>query len=156
MRIEPGTYVAKCIGAQTGESKTGTPHIALEFEVTDGAWSGQRISAYRYLSEKTMDRTLEDMRTCGWTGKDLTDLSGIYTNDVEIVVADETYEGKTYARVQWINKLGGKASGAPLPEDKLALVNQRIRARLAMVDKKIADQRQGQKPLPLDDDKVPF
>jgi len=144
MSLEPGTYTARCIDAQLGETKKGTPQIVLEFEVVgDNAWAGSRITAYCFLTEAAMDRSLESLRYCGWRGADLSDLSGVMDNDVELVVKDETYEGKTFPRVQWINRPGGKSGGAraPLAADKAAAVNQRIRARLAVVDQKIKAQK---------------
>jgi hypothetical protein len=156
--IEPGKYLAKCVRAELGETKTGKPQVILEFEVVgDNAWAGMTITAYSFLTDAAMDRTLESLRYCGWTGNDINDLSGVMTNEVEIVVEEETYEGKTHSRVKWINRIGGSTGRGPLAPDKLAQVNARIRQRLAVVDQKVKAQKATTGGAPgAGDDNIPF
>ena len=98
MALDPGTYTAKAANAVLTESKNGTPCVQVEFQADEGT-----ITWWGYLTEKTVERTLEALRYCGWSNDDLSDMKGIGSRAVQIVVANETYEGVTRAKVQWVN-----------------------------------------------------
>jgi hypothetical protein len=103
--IEPGKYRARATDAKLGVAQTGSDTVAVAFELLDQP--GQHITWYGYFTEKTVDRTMESLRYCGWEGDDVSDLSGIDANEVEIVVEHEDdKEGKPRARVKWINRAG--------------------------------------------------
>lgn len=130
--IAPGTYIARAVSAELGETKAGNPQIAVEFDTgTDG-----RITWFGYFTEKAQERTLQALRYCGWCGIDLTDLSGIDRNDVELVVEHESYEGKTRAKVQWVNKLGGIGLKSKMSPDKAAAFAARMKGAILAFDQK--------------------
>src|SRR6185312_4767180 len=56
------------------------------------------------------ERTFETLRTCGWQGDDLSDLTGIDANEVEVVIEIDTYEGEERNRIKWVNQPGGGAA----------------------------------------------
>jgi hypothetical protein len=125
-------YRAKAREWGLGESGTGKPQVAVSFLVlTEGATHAQ-LTWYGYFTDETFDRTVESLRHCGWQGDDLSDLSGLDANEVDLVVEDETYNGETRTRVQWVNKAGGLALRAPMAADRAkafaASMRDRVRA----------------------------
>ena len=111
--IEAGTYEARPITAALGQTKGDKPCVGVEFELDTGA----HISWFGYFTEKTTERTIESLRFCGWTGQDLDDLREIGSKDkltVQLVIEHEEYDGKTTAKVQWVNRGGGLRLSKPL------------------------------------------
>lgn len=102
-----GTYRARAREWAFGVSKSGTPYIAVAFEILEEHADGHRITWYGYLSEKPAKRTMEGMRYCGWDNDDVTAATGLNQHEVELVIKPETYEGKTTSKVQWVNRPGG-------------------------------------------------
>lgn len=97
-----GKFRARATDVQLGTTKSGADTIGVAFELLDHP--NMYVTWYGYFTEKTTERTFDSLRYCGWTGDDLSDLSGITNNEVEIVIEQETYEGKTRAKVQWVNR----------------------------------------------------
>ena len=121
--ITNGTYKARATAVLlTKSSQKGTPLIQVNFQIQDeGEFHGETIRWDGYLTEKTAERTLESLGYCGWKGDDISVftkegvLDGCDLNDVSIVVemepyegTDEKYVGKSFPRVQWVNKTGGR------------------------------------------------
>jgi len=107
--LPKGTYKARATEAEFGFTNTGTEQVAVTFEVVeDGEFQGERIAWFGFFTEATAERTIQALRVCGWTGDDLSDLSGFDANEVELVVEHEEYQGKTTAKVKWVNKVGNR------------------------------------------------
>lgn len=120
--IQAGTYKARATQVLLTQSKTkGTPGIQVNFQIQDEDFAGESIRWDGWLTEKTAERTFESLRYCGWHGDDISVfagegvLDGCDMNDVEIVVKmepydgpNEEYQGKSFPRVQWVNKSGGR------------------------------------------------
>ena len=165
MGIENGTYRGKARSWALAESPNkGTPEVAVEFELTDPEMGGQGITWHGYLTEGAFERTVQALRYCGWEGDDLSALDGLDKNEVSLVVENETYNGKTHAKVKWVNKPGGLAIKAPMPADKVktfaAQMRGRIRALDAQAGKKLSNGARvppgapGSEPIAEDD--IPF
>lgn len=132
---------------QLGESETGSPFIMVSFPVKneDGT---ERFLAWRgYFTEKTTERTIESLRFMGFEGDDLTNLVGLDTLEVDLVVEDEEYEGKTYERVQFINKPRGPAVKKPLEGQKLGAFAAQMKAAFRAHDAE-QGKRTGAAPKP--------
>lgn len=109
-RIVPGKYTAIAKEWKLGESdEKHTPFIGIQFELLDEHVNGITMNWSGWLTDAAIDRTLESLRACGWRGKDLSDLTGIGDRRVTVVINDEVSQkdGKTYARISFVNKLGG-------------------------------------------------
>lgn len=110
-----GTYRARAMRGEFGESKKkGTAYVRVPFQIVDGEHKGEVVQWGGYFTDKTTERTIESLRSCGCTfpGDDVTNLEGLGTQDVEVVVEHETYtrddgEERMVAKVQWVNGLGG-------------------------------------------------
>jgi hypothetical protein len=85
--------------------KKGTPYVRVWFNYVDdqGEPAGGGIFWDGYLTDATEYRTLESLTHCGWKG-DFKEFSGIDCEIVQLVLEDETYEGNTRTKVQWVNK----------------------------------------------------
>lgn len=158
-----GTYKAKAKSWGLGESGTGKEQVAVSFDIlTEGA-ELPNITWYGYFTEETMARTVESLRICGWKGDDLSVLDGLDANEVDLVIDEEVYEGKTQTKVKWINRSGGLALKAPLSDERkkafAAAMRDRIRAIDAAGGKRTATAPKASRPPdppPLTDQDIPF
>lgn len=145
--LQPGTYVARAVEGKLGYAKTGTERVAVRFEIVEPAEAaGQSIIWDGWLTDNAFERTVESLRHAGMTGDDLVALEGLGSKNVELVIAEEEYQGEFRAKVKWVNKLGGGRGltvGA-MPEDKAKEFAARMRARVAG----IGGQRPGAGPRP--------
>jgi hypothetical protein len=68
--------------------------LILDFNIQiDG--TPQRRSIVLYFSTASREFSVERLRACGWKGTNIADLTGVDTNDVDIEIRQEEYEGKT-------------------------------------------------------------
>jgi hypothetical protein len=115
--IQEGIHRARCTGeadAQFGYSSQGTEQISLLFDLLDESDTptGERITWFGYFSEKAIPIAIRALRACGWQGDNMTDLTGVDSQPVDLVIKHEPYEDKTgeqriAAKVAFINVAGG-------------------------------------------------
>ena len=157
---------AKTWGLGTAGEK-GTPEVAVEFEIVTPDADIRNITWHGYLTEATLERTVESLRNCGWKGDDVSDgLPGLDTNEVSLVIEDEEYQGKTYAKVQWVNKKGGLALKAPMQQEQAKAFGASLRDKIRAIEaaKKAGQPKSSSAPSspppagekPLSDADVPF
>jgi hypothetical protein len=142
--LDRGYYRARAVESALGKTQNGTRQVAVRFQTFDDQnQPGEAITWYGYFTDKTADRTLESLQHCGWEGDDITDLTGIERNEVQLVVEHEEYEGKVHARVAWVNRPGGGgiAIKAPLDEAEKVDFAREVKAKLLAM-------RQGQRRAP--------
>ena len=117
--ITEGKYTAHALSATFGKSaKKGVDQVTIDFEIEGGAAHGERIEWTGFFSEDTIDknghtaaqRTVAALRLCGCTfgDGDVTNVVGIGSQAVEIVVKNEPWignngESRDQMRVKWIN-----------------------------------------------------
>lgn len=134
--LDAGTYRAHAIEAALGETDTGKEQVAVRFSLLDH--ENTEITWYGYFTEKTAPVTLKALRTAGWRGTDLMDLSDLCnpdsTPEVFLVVEHEEYEGKTSAKVRWVNGAGGLALKKALDPNKAKVFAARMRGQIAALD----------------------
>jgi hypothetical protein len=150
-----------------GESEKGSAYIGISFKVKDTDGEEKFVSWRGFFTEATTERTIESLRAMGFEGDDLSNLVGLDKNEVELVVEDEEYEGKTYARVQWVNKPRGPGVKNQLEGQKLgafaAQMKQAFRAHDASNGKRVGTKPAAApagdprpEPPPLSDADIPF
>jgi len=160
----PGRYDVTVKGAGIARSKNkDTPYVFLECE-TD---SGERITAERWLTESEVEagkktqrqRTINELRMAFGFNDDFHTLKEqVVGKRCSITVEMQEYNGKEYAKVAWVNALGGGFARAELNDDDFIAQLNATAARLPRpagvpappeaVARRLAD--------PFKDEEVPF
>lgn len=121
--MDEGYYKAVAQAAELGESKTGTPQVAVVFKVTEpGEHDGKEMWWYGYFKSDASKRiAINGLRAAGWTGDNLEDVEEQLNNsDHECVlkVVHEEYEGEIRARVAFVNEAGRRGGSATPLDDQ--------------------------------------
>lgn len=124
-----------------GHADNGTEQIGILFDYIDENGEPSRITYYGYFTESTADRTIESMRFCGWEGDDFGQLEGLDRNEVELVIEDETYQGKTRRKVQWVNRLASVAIKKPMDSQQIAAFAAKMRGRAVASRQKMGSRQ---------------
>jgi len=86
------------------DSKGGNPQIFVSFE--DEADSSNRITAFLSMTDASIEYTVKKLRACGYVGSELDELWDgqlLAGNRVRYQVLHESYDGKMYAKVGFVN-----------------------------------------------------
>lgn len=134
-----------------GKSKTEKTFLWMEFilpELVASDGSGEvTIRKDFYFTDAALDYTLKDLATCGWTGRDVTELDknevgshSFYEAQVYITTKIEPYrndkgETKNVVKVTFINSTSYKPS---LPKEELKAASSKIRGKIAAFRQKNA------------------
>jgi len=162
MEIANGKYRAKARQGVLDEVGEGTPRVAVEFILSDADWQGQGITWHGYLTDKTYERTVLGLRYCGWEGDDLSDLSGIDKNEVELVIENETNDdGATYPRVRWVNKVNRLIVKNPMSPERAKQFAAAMKSKVRAVDAANGQRKKpsgppSSEPPPVTEDDIPF
>jgi hypothetical protein len=141
--VPAGEYVckAKRWGYELTEKRK--LRLAIEYEVLEGERKGQAIYDDLYITEAALPRTVEVLRTLGWVGKDLSEVDagkgGLDANAVQLVLQDDTYEGKTRAKVKYVNPLR-RAAERPAA-DALKRLGAKLLGAVAEADARNEERR---------------
>jgi hypothetical protein len=144
---------ARAINAAVGKASTGTHQIAIEFEFLD---EGGGITYYGPLTDAAFEYTMKAIRTAGFEGDDLSDLSSL-TNEppeVVLVIGPEEYQGKITRKVKFINSSGGLALKDALQGDDLTAFARKMKGKIVAFDRSAGTPRPAQRraaPPPSDD-----
>lgn len=136
--MENGTYRAKAVRAELGETNTGNVQVGIAFQLTAEEYSGQKLTWYGTFTDKAMPITLKALRTAGWKGEDVSDLSSIGGPDapeVDLVVENEEYQGQWRTKVKWVNAAGGPMMKTALTGDKAKAFAAKMRGAVLAFDK---------------------
>lgn len=120
MNIRPGNYQARAqlrTDPETGNDhyvffgyspNTNTPQVVAYFEILDGPMRGIVLPWFGFFTDDSRERTRESLRLLGWDGDDLRSIDDfVLNNEVSVTVeVDTTSDGKTRARVAWVNQPG--------------------------------------------------
>jgi hypothetical protein len=135
-----GTFVAKAESYDFGVSEKNTEFVAVVFRIEEGENFGERVTWNGYFTEKTIKRTLESLRYCGWSGDMVTDLTGIDKNKVQLVIKEEEFEGKLRTKVEWVNRLGGMAVKNRMDDATRKAFAARLKGAAMSVSKDLAKE----------------
>ena len=98
--IPYGTYRAIALDGHLGFTSKGNEQIVVRFVITEGPQKEQSIQWFGFFSDACFDRTIQSLRHCGWKGDDVSDLTGIDTHEVDIVVEHDEYQNKVTPKVR--------------------------------------------------------
>lgn len=120
--IQAGRHRATCFGYELSYSSVkGTPQIALGFRMSPGDADERRvITHFRFFTDAALEYAVKDLRTLGWKGDDLGSIDEAeLANEVELVVEHEVgQDGKTRAKVVFVNAIGGGMLRSETPMDE--------------------------------------
>jgi hypothetical protein len=130
MAIEKGNHEARPVGYQFGKSKNkGTEQVSVTFQFVGGPNDGKRMTWNGWLTEKTVERTLEALEHCGWDGMNVKELKGFGTKSVELVIDEEAgTDGEMYPVIKWVNKLFSRGPGVVYGDDEMDGLAARLEA----------------------------
>lgn len=129
-----GTHKARAVEWDF-DASNGKECIVVRFEFVGGPHAGKSIQWWGYFVDAAVQRTLDSMRHCGWTGETLGDMTGMGDAEVELVIADEEYNGKTRSKVRWVNRPPRLLLSNPMNRASLDAFSQRM-ARLTSDSKR--------------------
>lgn len=156
--LPEGAYRAKGIEAQLGFTSGGKEQVAISFQLLTPGFENERAAYYGTFGEKSLEITIKALRACGWKGVDLSDLSGIDANEVNLVVEHEEYNGTVSAKVKWVNDgAGGLLKNVMGEAEKLSFA-QRMRgevAKLQSAQPKAPAAKPAQAPKPASNGRPP-
>lgn len=130
-----GFYKGRALaGSEQYAEKNGTEQIAIDVEVPSLA---RCFTVFLYFTDAAAPIAIEKLRACGWTGDDVTKLVGVDTNEIDVSIKYETYQGKERMKVDIATGGGGR----------IKLQNQMDdRAKRAFGARMLALIKQGPKP----------
>ena len=105
----------------------------------NGEYDGAELVWYGYFTEKTEERTVEALITCGCTN--LATLEGVTSNVVQLTVELEPHylTGEPTSRVKWVNRLGGVAMKSRMSDGQAKGLAARMQTKFQALSKKIAN-----------------
>lgn len=139
--IPAGTYRARPVQQDTedgpayaifGQSpQKGSMQVAVRFQFVGGELEGEQMTWIGSFTGGAAEITAKALRACGLRGNDVTAAATQeLTNEVELVVKHEEYEGKTRARVAFVNALGGGFAMKKADNGALARLKAEMQAKL--------------------------
>lgn len=152
-----GQFDAEVLEHTINESKQGNERVVVRFKTEHST-----IIGWFYLTNRAAEHTVKKLRAMGFTGDDLfvlyAESEAMVGNRCSISVEHSEYEGKTSAKVVFVNPTGG--GGGPLMEGnkETALKAKRFNALLKREPKSTpepATAMSGESTAPLPDDIPP-
>lgn len=134
--IPEGTWRARAVTAELGYTSQEHEQIGVLIQFLPDQHEdvdSRQTTWYGQFTEKATPHTLKAMRTFGWSTNDLSDLSGIDANEVDVVVKhEEDQEGNWRARAVFINPPGGGgvAMKAKMSSDQAKAFAERMRGNV--------------------------
>lgn len=137
--LQPGKYTGKptCWGFTT--TKNGYEQFAIEFAIevhdADGVVSVVHATKFGGMEGEGFEYTVQNLRTCGWTGTDFNDVQLDTTKAVRLIVEDKgTGYGAEIKSVYPLDSGGGVLiKKQAMAEDKKRELAARLNARLAQL-----------------------
>ena len=103
--ITPGTYKAAVLNHAITETREGKPQATVTFSFESNG-EAHTITYFGSFSERAAPHTIKALLNCGLQGNNPAGPLQI-GKEVQIVVEEEIgQDGKTRAKVRWVNQLG--------------------------------------------------
>ena len=132
--ITEGKYNCIVLAPQNGWfielGENNTPAILLNLKVTDGKHEGEEITFHAWISDKSMERSIKNLKEVFGFNGDLLALSRCLTTGpfvgkaCSVVCEEEEFKGKISVKVKWLNRAGGGGSG--MDPDKATALAARL------------------------------
>jgi hypothetical protein len=124
--IAEGTYLATAVSAANfiNAGQKGTPGVEVEFQLDEGPNTGELITWTGWLTDAARARTSEALAACGYDGAHDESVRG---RKAKLVIRHEEYEGRTRARVAFINDVDRMSGAKPMSAVEKAAAKEAIR-----------------------------
>lgn len=104
---QPGLYNMRAVDAELGftagsDAEPPKPQVAILFEFVDGPYKGTSLTWYGFFTDKTRAGTIRALRTAGWSGNDLSDLSTCRGDAPCTIQIEPDLEGTPRARIRFV------------------------------------------------------
>jgi len=152
-----GVYDAEVIDHGLTETRnTGTPQVAVRFRTDHG-----EITGYFFLTDRAIEHTVEKLHAMGFRGRSFAELNNnvLVGNRCSITVQHEEYQGRTKARIAFVNEEGYEAQAEIRKSEAVARTASQFDALL----RRSAGNDSGQSSRPArveayrdDSDSIPF
>ncbi len=86
--IKVGTYKGRVVKDETVPDGTDSPRLLVMVNIPD---LKQKFTVPLYFTEAAAPHSFSRLRACGWTGADLSDLTGVDTNEIDVKVYYEVW-----------------------------------------------------------------
>ena len=107
--VAPGDYTVIVTDAEEGQSKTGTPCIALTMEVvSDGEYKGRGLRDWVYITPKAIWRVRQCLEAFGFQipeGEFDFDPAALISQQAEVTVAHRVWENKPQTDIKEYRRL---------------------------------------------------
>jgi hypothetical protein len=122
---QAGIYNMRAVDADLGftngsDTEPAKPQVAILFEFVDGPYKGTSITWYGFFTEKTEKSTLLALRTCGWQGNDLSDLSTVRGEAPCTIQIEADLEGVLRPKIRFVGGGAIAMKNVMTPEQKKA------------------------------------
>ncbi|WP_163869629.1 hypothetical protein [Myxococcus eversor] len=139
LELANGKYRARGVQGALGVAGTGAEQVAVEFQLlgNDGSehYVGQSITWFGFFGDASLEHTIKGLRACGWQGDDVSDLTGVDTYEVILVIENETYRNETRPKVKWVNSMGsGVALKQQMEPTQARTFAQQMRRRILALE----------------------
>jgi hypothetical protein len=132
----PGDYMVRASKCELTETRNGDPQVYVRLETSDGHHLDWYLG---FKSDKAEQYAIKSLRSMGWRGDDFSRLSAEdLPNEVEARVEHDTYNGETKLKVKWVNGPNDGPRTKPLDSNKAMSFAERMKAKVAAVDAKLA------------------
>ncbi len=154
-----GKYMAVALpeSATEGETpNTGTPFIEINFRVTSEDHHDEEMKKTFWLTEKASEYVVAELRACGCTfpGGDITNLEGLGTREVELVVQRQKPKPgemeSRFTEIRFINDPNAPRGAKPIADDKKQALREKLRAAVMEAKAKAGE------PIGTGSDDIPF
>jgi hypothetical protein len=85
--------------------ENGNEQIAIDVFVPE---LERAFTTFLHFTEKAAPYAIERLRACGWNGEDLSDLTGVDSQEVDVQIKYETFQGKERMKVDIATGGGGR------------------------------------------------
>lgn len=133
--MKPGKYNCKVLAPSNGwfgeAGESSTPFIRIPLEVTDeGPCLGEELEFAAWISDKSMERSIKNLKEVFGFNGDLLSLSRCLTTGpfvgkaCSVTCEEEEYKGKVSVKVRWLNK--ASTNGKSMDADKATALAARL------------------------------
>jgi hypothetical protein len=141
--IPEGTWKCRGVSYALGYTSQDGEQVGVEIMLLPDQHEdvdGRHLTWYGQFSEKAEPFTLKALRTLGWQGDDIADLSGVIDGpECEAVIGHEQdLQGEWRHRVRFIQAVGagGVAMKSKMTEDQARAFAERMRGRVLAANRK--------------------